>query len=132
MAMPWSRAKQVARALRGQDEFPENYKGSRTIADLTALFQRIAPAACYFFSTRGAINYAAVRYQPGDTLVFGCETRGLPEELLDQHPGRVLGIPMRSDRVRSLNLANAVAIVLYEALRQIQTPDVGRQTADGG
>ena len=94
-------------------------------SDLASLFQRIAPATCYFFSTRGTINYAAVRYQPGDTLVFGCETRGLPEELLDQHPDRVLGIPMRTDRVRSLNLANAVAIVLYEALRQLQTPEVG-------
>jgi len=92
-------------------------------ANLAALFQRVAPAPCYFFSTRGAINYASVRYQPGDTLAFGCETRGLPEELLNQYPDRVLGIPMRSNRVRSLNLANAVAIVLYEALSQFQTPD---------
>ena len=91
-------------------------------ADLEALFQRIAPASCYFFSTRGAINYASVSYRPGDTLVFGCETRGLPDELLDQHPDRVVGIPMRSDRVRSLNLANAVAIALYAALTQLQKP----------
>ncbi len=90
-------------------------------ADPAALFQRVAPANCYFFSTRGTINYTAVRYRPGDTFVFGCETRGLPEELLAQHPGRVLGIPMRSDRVRSLNLANSVAIVLYAALSQLQT-----------
>ena len=91
-------------------------------ADLAALFQRVAPERCYFFSTQGASPYTSVRYQPGDVLVFGCETRGLPEELLDQNLHRVLGIPIRSDRVRSLNLANAVAIVLYEALRQFQTP----------
>ena len=101
-------------------------------ANLAALFQRIAPAPCYFFSTRGAINYASVRYQPGDTLVFGCETRGLPEELLDQYPDRVIGIPLRSDRVRSLNLANAVAIVLYAALGQFQTPEIRQQTTDDG
>ena len=89
--------------------------------DTAALFRRIAPAPCYFFSTRAAIPYTSARYQPGATLVFGCETRGLPEELLNAHPGRVLGIPMCSDRVRSLNLANAVAIVLFEALRQMQT-----------
>lgn len=94
-------------------------------ADPAAFFQRVAPAPCYFFSTRGTINYASIRYQPGATLVFGCETRGLPEELLEAHADRVVGIPMQSDRVRSLNLANAVAIVLYEALRQMQTPDDG-------
>lgn len=94
-------------------------------ADPAAFFQRAAPAPCYFFSTRGPINYTSVRYHPGDILVFGCETRGLPEELLDQHPGRVIGIPMRSDHVRSLNLANAVSIVLYEALRQMQIADGG-------
>jgi len=99
-------------------------------ADPAALFQRVTPAPCYFFSTRGAIHYASVRYRPGDTLVFGCETRGLPEELLNAHPDRVIGIPMRSDRVRSLNLANAVAIVLYEALRQMQTPEVGDQRSE--
>jgi len=93
-------------------------------ADLAALFRRIAPTSCYFFSTQGTIPYTSIRYQPGNMLVFGCETRGLPEELLDQHPGQVIGIPMRSDRVRSLNLANAVAIVLYEALRQFQTTEV--------
>ena len=99
-------------------------------SDLAALFQRVAPAPCYFFSTRGAINYASVSYQPGDTLVFGCETRGLPEELLNQHPERVIGIPLRNDRVRSLNLANAVAIVLYEALSQFQTPDDRRRMTE--
>ncbi|MDD5679156.1 MAG: tRNA (cytidine(34)-2'-O)-methyltransferase [Kiritimatiellae bacterium] len=94
-------------------------------ADLAELFRCAAPSTCHFFSTRGVVNYTSVRYQAGDTLVFGCETRGLPEELLDQYPDHVLGIPMQGDRVRSLNLANAVAIVLYEALRQLQKPADG-------
>lgn len=96
--------------------------------DMAALFKRVEPAACYFFSTRGTIPYTSAHYQPEDMLVFGCETRGLPEDLLDQHPDRVLGIPIRGDCVRSLNLANAVAIVLYEALRQIGRVERIRQT----
>lgn len=75
----------------------------------------------WFFSTRGRTAYTAVQYQPGDALVFGSETRGLPVGLLDRHPGQVLTLPMQVEHVRSLNLANTVAIVLYEALRQINT-----------
>lgn len=75
----------------------------------------------FYFSTRGSRPYTSVRYRPGDLLVFGNESHGLPDELLDRHEPDVLGIPMRIDRVRSLNLATAVAIVLYEALRQINT-----------
>ena len=58
-------------------------------------------------------------YMWDDLLIFGSETRGLPAKLLERHADRVLTIPMLTGRVRSLNLANAVAIVLYEALRQL-------------
>lgn len=69
-------------------------------------------------STRGKQNYAEARFQPGDTLLFGPETRGLPQWLLDPFPaGQVLRIPMLAGN-RSLNLANAVAIITYEAWRQ--------------
>ena len=69
-------------------------------------------------STRGRRNYAEVVYQPGDALLFGPETRGLPQELLDSLPDeRLIRIPMRPGN-RSLNLSNAVAVVLYEAWRQ--------------
>jgi tRNA (cytidine/uridine-2'-O-)-methyltransferase len=78
----------------------------------------LAPARLFYFSTRGERAYTAVRYQPGDVLVFGSETKGLPEDILSAHRDRVLAIPIRADRVRSLNLATAVGIVLYEALRQ--------------
>jgi tRNA (cytidine/uridine-2'-O-)-methyltransferase len=87
--------------------------------DLPNCLQSAGAPAAYYFSTRASVPYTAVRYQPGDAFVFGSESRGLPDAVLDGAPDRVLGIPMRTDRVRSLNLATAVAIVLYEALRQI-------------
>ena len=74
---------------------------------------------CFYFSTRAKRSYTEVVYRPGDTLVFGSESKGLPDAVLDAHPEHTLGIPILTEHVRSLNLANAVAIVLYEALRQI-------------
>jgi tRNA (cytidine/uridine-2'-O-)-methyltransferase len=65
-------------------------------------------------------SYTQARFQDGDVLVFGSETRGLPESLKQPGAERLLGIPMSNDAVRSLNLSNAVAIVVYEALRQIR------------
>jgi tRNA (cytidine/uridine-2'-O-)-methyltransferase len=60
-----------------------------------------------------------VRFQEDDYLIFGPETRGLSQELLDANPERSYRIPMMGTGVRSLNLSNAVSIVLYEALRQL-------------
>lgn len=74
----------------------------------------------FLFSTGGRQSYADVAYQPGDYLVFGNESCGLPDDLLRDYPHRVLGIPIQTSRVRSLNLATSAAIVLYEALRQMQ------------
>jgi len=71
-----------------------------------------------YFSTNGSKNYTEAEYQPGDCLVFGSESKGLPLELLDANPDDVYNIPIQLDHVRSLNLANAASIVLYEALRQ--------------
>ncbi|MEJ1365812.1 MAG: tRNA (uridine(34)/cytosine(34)/5-carboxymethylaminomethyluridine(34)-2'-O)-methyltransferase TrmL [Candidatus Sedimenticola sp. (ex Thyasira tokunagai)] len=69
-------------------------------------------------STRGGCSYAEVAYQPGDLLLFGPETRGLPQALLDSLPPQQrIRIPMTAGN-RSLNLSNAVAVVLYEAWRQ--------------
>lgn len=72
-----------------------------------------------FFSKRATESYTAARYQEDDFLIFGPETRGLPQELLDAHKDRAYRIPMMGQGVRSLNLATAVSIVLYEALRQL-------------
>ncbi|MBI9020126.1 MAG: tRNA (cytidine(34)-2'-O)-methyltransferase [Verrucomicrobia bacterium] len=71
-----------------------------------------------FFSTSGTKSYTQAEYRPGDCLIFGSESRGLPLELLEANPDDVYNIPIQLEHVRSLNLANAAAIVLYEALRQ--------------
>ena len=72
----------------------------------------------FALSTRGARNYAEVEYRPGDAFLFGPETRGLPQTVLDDLPAdQRLRIPMRAGN-RSLNLSNAVAVLLYEAWRQ--------------
>ena len=71
------------------------------------------------FSARAPRSYTCCRYAGDDFLIFGGESRGLPDALREQHAERLYGIPMQSVHVRSLNLATAVAIVLYEALRQL-------------
>ena len=72
----------------------------------------------HFFSTGGQRSFFEVDYQPGDYLIFGNETLGLPDELLARFPEAVCNIPIRLDHVRSLNLSNCASIVLYESLRQ--------------
>jgi tRNA (cytidine/uridine-2'-O-)-methyltransferase len=71
----------------------------------------------WFFSARARQSYLDAPFSLGDALVFGRESVGLPDALLDAHPDRVLGIPTLG-AVRSLNLANSVSIALYEALRR--------------
>lgn len=71
------------------------------------------------FSAHAHTPYTQIAYQPGDCLLFGSESRGLPDSILARYPAYV--IPMPAGRVRSLNLATAVAIVLYEALRQLHS-----------
>jgi len=82
-------------------------------------FLQTGPKRLFFFSTSGKRNYARMEYRPGDYLVFGSESKGLPLDLLAQHSENVLNIPIRLESVRSLNLASAAAVVLYEALRLI-------------
>ena len=73
----------------------------------------------WFFSTKAQTRYWSVDYQPGDYLVFGRETKGLPESLLRNRAEHACCIPLRPE-ARSLNLATAVAIVLFEAVRQTE------------
>lgn len=77
----------------------------------------------WYFTTKGGRPYTEVEFQANDFLMFGKETAGLPKELLAAHPERCLRIPMLGD-LRSLNLSNAVAIALYEALRQQNFPNM--------
>lgn len=80
---------------------------------------RRASKRLLFFSKRATQSYTEARYREDDFLVFGPETRGLPAELLAANPERCYRIPMMAAGVRSLNLSNAVSIVLYEGLRQL-------------
>jgi len=89
-----------------------------THPDWDAFRQAVPDDRLFLFSTAGTRSYTAVAYRPGDLLIFGSEGVGLPDPLLRAYPDRVLGLPMRPGKVRSLNLSNAVAIVVYEALRQ--------------
>jgi len=72
----------------------------------------------WFIESGGPKLYTEVSYAPGDYLVFGRETAGLPKKLLQQHRDRWLRIPMFNEQSRSLNLSNCAALVLFEALRQ--------------
>jgi tRNA (cytidine/uridine-2'-O-)-methyltransferase len=74
----------------------------------------------WFFTTKGERRHTDVRWQDNDGLVFGRETRGLPEEILEANPERLVKIPMPGDFHRSLNLAQAAAVGLYEAMRQTE------------
>lgn len=80
--------------------------------------ERAFPEGRFFLcTTRAKRTYTHVQYKDGDLLVFGKETAGLPQELLNRRTGDTVRIPM-GDGLRSLNLSNSAAIVLYEALRQ--------------
>ena len=76
-------------------------------------------ARCLYFSAKAQRSYWEAVYRPNSCLVFGSETEGMPQRILDKHPEQCFTIPM-SGPVRSLNLATAVGIVLYEAIRQTQ------------
>lgn len=89
--------------------------------DMADFLKKHEGARMHFASTKAPRGYHEAAYEDGDFLVFGCETRGLPENLLEKVYDRCVRIPMRQE-ARSLNLSNSVAIVLYEALRQTGFP----------
>lgn len=80
----------------------------------------------YFATTKAPNCYCNVNYKFDDFLVFGKETAGLPEKLLKNNLNKCIRIPM-AKKIRSLNLANSVAIILYEGLRQLDFPGLNRQ-----
>jgi tRNA (cytidine/uridine-2'-O-)-methyltransferase len=90
--------------------------------DLERLYAALPDSRFLYLTTKTDRSYTDWRFEKGDCLVFGRETRGLPEELLEANSERCLTIPMPNPEVRSLNLANSVGIVLYEALRQLGFP----------
>jgi tRNA (cytidine/uridine-2'-O-)-methyltransferase len=88
-------------------------------ASLAEFEVALGPARIFCFSARASVPYTRAAYQAGDALLFGGEAHGLPPGVLGRYGDRALGIPMPAGKVRSLNLATAVGIVLYEALRQL-------------
>ena len=94
----------------------------RRHVDLENLRQALPDSRFLYFTTKSEKLYTNWRYEKNDCLVFGRETRGLPEDLLKANWERALTIPMPNPNVRSLNLATSVGVVLYEALRQIGFP----------
>jgi tRNA (cytidine/uridine-2'-O-)-methyltransferase len=109
--------KRVRRA--GLDYWP-NVK-LHTHQTLEDVLEDLPPSAVAFYSTRAVEPYTAFQAPRDAFFVFGAETTGLPQALLDDHPGQTYRIPI-SDAVRSLNLANACSIVLYDALRRWDFP----------
>lgn len=85
--------------------------------NLDNFFEQNQDGRFFYLSSKGTASYTDVKFSDGDFLLFGKETKGLPEKLLIEHPERSIRIPMISD-ARCLNLSNSVAIVVYEALRQ--------------
>ncbi len=90
--------------------------------DLEDLYKALPASRFLYFTTKTDKNYTDFEFAENDCLVFGRETRGLPEALLKANWERALTIPMPNENVRSLNLATSVGIALYEAIRQLKTP----------
>jgi len=88
-------------------------------ADLEEVRARLPESRFFYFSARAERSYMDVRYQKGDCLIFGPETKGLSPELLRENQDHALLIPMKTSHVRCLNLSSSVAIAAYEALRQL-------------
>jgi tRNA (cytidine/uridine-2'-O-)-methyltransferase len=84
---------------------------------------------CLYFSARATRPLSDARFRPNSVLVFGNETDGLPDRILEKHPDECFRIPMPGGKVRSLNLATATGIVLYEALRQVAGDEAARNAA---
>ena len=97
----------------------QEFQSLKVHADWNAYISSCQPKNIYALSTKGSVCYSAARYQPGDALLFGPETRGLPEDIRNGvGSGNVLRLPMQKDS-RSLNHSNTVSIITYEAWRQL-------------
>ena len=88
---------------------------------LSEFFEQNKGATFYFATSKGRHRHSDVEFKDGDFILFGKETKGLPEAFLEEHFDSCVRIPMLPD-TRSLNLSNAVAVTVYEALRQLSFP----------
>jgi len=110
--------KHVKRA--GLDYWP--YVTIRNWENLESFLAATDERLIYFFTTKVGRPHYQARFHSGSCLVFGKETKGLPEEIIALYSDRCYTIPMSNNRIRSLNLAMCAGIVLYEALRQTKPP----------
>lgn len=92
------------------DRYPNYESWNKTIQN---------PERVFYFTTKASKLYTEVQYKPGDTLVFGRETKGLPPEIIQRNEKQIVKIPLLGP-ARSLNLATAVAIAAYEVIRQLR------------
>jgi tRNA (cytidine/uridine-2'-O-)-methyltransferase len=88
------------------------------------LREKYSQANFYYSSTHASRYYTEIEYKKGDFIVFGRESRGLPDYIRESSPENCIRVPMVQSSTRSLNLSNTVAIVSYEALRQLQFPNM--------
>jgi tRNA (cytidine/uridine-2'-O-)-methyltransferase len=116
VGMPGFRLDDRAVRRAGLDYWPEVTLSRHR--DLEELRSSLPSARLVFFTTKANLPYFEWGFEPQDCLVFGSESRGLAEQLLRANWSQCVTIPMLNPKVRSLNLANAAAIVLYEALKQ--------------
>jgi tRNA (cytidine/uridine-2'-O-)-methyltransferase len=116
VGMPGFRLDDRAVRRAGLDYWPEVALTQHR--DLAAMQHALADARLVYFTTKAELPYFNWKFEKNDCLVFGRETRGLPESLLRSNWDRCVTIPMLNPKIRSLNLSSAVAIVLYQALNQ--------------
>lgn len=118
LVRPLGFAMEDARLRRAGLDYRE-YASVAVHDDLPACLAALGAPRLFAFSTRSQVRYSDVRFRAGDALLFGCESAGLPDEVLATVPATArLRLPMRPDS-RSLNLSNSVAIAVYEAWRQL-------------
>lgn len=107
----------------GLDYWP--YVSLTVHESLSEFMETCAGATMYLATTKGGTCYADIKYKDGDMILFGRETAGLPRDFIQEHEEQAIRIPMSADtRLRSLNLANSANIILFEALRQLNFPDL--------
>jgi len=97
-----------------------NVQEYRNFAEFAAKNPR---ANIFLAETGGKMYYTQAKFAKGDFIVFGNETKGLPQDILEQHPEKIISIPMVENAGRSLNLSVSVGIILYEAIRQVGITD---------